>query len=121
MSFFVVRLVRSLPLIIAMAVAAVVIYLVVSYRRSPARAKEVLIKIFTVINGFIVAFFGLASLYALFEDNLKLFDIIVCFAIVGVAGLAITLWCRYLFLKHNPSYRKKPVKVKVKRRWPWSR
>lgn len=119
MSFFVVRLVRSLPLILAMALAAALIYLVVSYRRSPARAKEVLIKVFTWVNGAITAFFGLASLYALFEDNLKLFDIIVCFALVGVAGLGVTLWCRHVFLKNNPSYRKKPVKAKTKRRWPW--
>lgn len=121
MSFFVVRLARSLPLILAMAVAAVVIYLVVSYRRSPARAKEVLIKLFTAVNGGITAFFGLASLYAIFEDNLKIFDITVCFAIVGVVGLAVTFCCRHLFLKHNPNYRKKPVRAQVKRRWPWSR
>lgn len=41
------RLSRVVPLVLLLAVAAGVIYLVVTYRHSPARAKEVLIAVFT--------------------------------------------------------------------------
>ena len=40
---FLARLSRVVPLLIIMAVAAGLIYVVVTYRHSPARAKEVLI------------------------------------------------------------------------------
>lgn len=116
-----VRLSRTIPLLILMAVIAAVIYFVVSYRQSPARAKEVLIKVFTWINGIIIGFFGLTALYALFEGHGAVFDLAGCFALVGVVGLVVTLWCRHVFLKNHPNYRKKPMKAKTKRRWPWGR
>lgn len=53
---FLARLSRVVPLLIIMAVAAGLIYVVVTYRHSPARAKEVLIKIFTWFNGIVVGF-----------------------------------------------------------------
>ena len=65
---FLARLSRVVPLLIVMAVAAGLIYVVVTYRHSPARAKEVLIKIFTWFNGVVVGFFALVSVYAFFDD-----------------------------------------------------
>ena len=59
------RLSRSVPLIIALVVLAIIIYLVVTYRHSPARAKEVLIQVFTWVCGVLSALFGVASVYAL--------------------------------------------------------
>ena len=44
------RLLQSLPLVIVLVILALVIYFVVSWARSPERAKEVLIKFFTVFN-----------------------------------------------------------------------
>lgn len=116
-----VRLSRTIPLIILMAVLAAVIYLVVTYRHSPARAKEVLIKVFTWLNGVIVGFFGLVALYALFEANEAVLDLAACFAAVGIIGLGVTLWCKHVFLRNNPSYRKKPMKASTKRHWPWGK
>ena len=55
------RLSRVIPLVIALAAIAAVIYLVVTYRHSPARAKEVLIRVFTWLTGIISGFFALAS------------------------------------------------------------
>ena len=60
------RLLQSLPLVIFLAVLAVVIYFFVSWLRSPQRAKEILIQVFTVLNTALSAFFLLASAYALF-------------------------------------------------------
>ena len=101
------RLSRSLPLVIALVVLAFVIYFVVSYRRTPTRAKEVLIQVFTVICSIISIFFILASLYALLDGNQAVFELAASFAGVGVVGLIITLICKYFFKKHHPHYKYK--------------
>ena len=51
------RLLQSLPLVIVLVILALVIYFVVSWARSPERAKEVLIKFFTVFNSILLIFF----------------------------------------------------------------
>lgn len=110
------RLSRSIPLVIALIILAVVIYFVVKWRHSPARAKEVLIRVFLVITIALTAAFGLISLYALADSNWAVFELAISFAAVGAIGLAITLICRTVFLKNNPHYRKKASgKAKVKK------
>lgn len=106
------RLSRIVPLLIVLAVVALVVYLVATYRYSPNRAKEILIKMFTVITGAISAFFGLASLYAWFEHNEAVFDLAFSFLLTGLVALAVTRICRAVFLRHNPAYRVKPMKTK---------
>lgn len=115
------RLSRVVPMIILLAVAALVIYLVVTYRHSPARAKEVLIKVFTWLTGIISGFFALASVYAFFDNAPAVLDLTVSFMAVGLIGLGITRLCNWHFLKHNPHYRQKRLSATTKRRWPWSR
>lgn len=104
------RLSRIVPLLVVLAVLALVVYLVVMYRSSPARAKEVLIKMFTVLTSALSAFFGLASLYAWFEGNMAVLDLTAGFLAASLLSLGITLACRAVFLRHNPAYRKKPMK-----------
>lgn len=110
------RLSRIVPMLILLAAIALVVYLVVAYRQSPNRAKEVLIKIFIVLTSVISGFFMLASLYALLENNVAVFDLAFSFMATGVIGLAVTLVCRMVFLRHHPEYRKKPMKAKRLRR-----
>jgi len=110
------RLSRIVPLLLIMAVVAIVIYLVVTYRHSPTRAK-----VFTWLNVVIIAFFGLASLYALFESHAGVLDLALSFAIVGLVCLGITRWCNHVFLKHNPHYRDKRQAARVIRRFPWKK
>lgn len=100
---------RSFPLVIALVVLAVVIYFVVAWRRSPARAKEILIKVFVVLCSAIAVFFTLASLYAVVDDNIPVLELAASFAVVGVVGLIITLICRYVFKKNNPHYKQVPT------------
>lgn len=121
MAFLLVRIMRMIPLIIFMLMLAVAIYLVVTYRHSPAKAKEVLIRVFTWFCAVLIGFFGLASIYALFESNMPIFEIAISCSIVGAIGLLITLRCRYVFWKNNPGYKKKPMKTTTKRRWPWQK
>lgn len=99
------RLSRSIPLLIALALLAVIVYFFVSWRSSPTRAKEVLIRLFTVLCSALSIFFVLASLYALADNNQPVLELAISFAAVGVLGLVITLICRWRFKKNHPHYR----------------
>ena len=50
------RLTRIIPLLLLLAFVAGVVYVVAAWRYSPARAKEILIKAFTVLNVALAAF-----------------------------------------------------------------
>ena len=114
------RLSRIVPGIIILAVLAGIIYLVVTYRYSPAKAKEILIKLFTWITGIVSAFFGLVCLYALIESNEAVLDLAFGFLVAGLIGLGIVQICRYRFIKHNPHYKDQAnTKAKVKHHFPW--
>ena len=114
------RLSRIVPLLILLAVVAGIVYLVATYRYSPSRAKEILIKMFTCITGVLSAFFLLVTLYALLERNEALLDLSASFLATTVIGLAVTRICNAVFLKHHPDYRHKPMKTTREARFPWS-
>lgn len=114
------RLSRIVPLLLVLAVIAAIIYLAVSFFRSSTRAKEVLAKVFTWLCAGLSAFFGIMSLYALFEHNIYVLDLAASFMAVGLIGLGITRWCNHILMKHNPHYEDKPQQAKVIHRWPWS-
>ncbi len=97
---------RSIPLVIALAILAVVVYFFVSWRQSPTRAKELLIKVFLVVCSAISVFFTATSLYALIDGNTPVLELAVACAVVGIVGLAITLACRRVFKKNHPHYRR---------------
>ena len=114
------RLSRIVPLLILLAVVAGIVYLVATYRYSPSRAKEILIKMFTCITGVLSAFFLLVTLYALLERNEAVLDLSASFLATTVIGLAVTRICHAVFLKHHPDYRHKPMKTTREARFPWS-
>ena len=93
---------RSLPLLIALIVLALAIYAFVSWRRTPTRAKEILIKVFFVLCSAITVFFALATIYAVL-------DLAASCMVVGVLGLAVTMVCRHVFRKHHPHYAYEPT------------
>lgn len=100
------RMMQSLPLVIFLIVLAVVVYFVVAWAKSPTKAKEVLIKLFTVLTCVLSGFFLLASAYAFFESNGNVLDLTVPFLIVSLAALGITRLCRWRFVKNHPQYKK---------------
>lgn len=104
-AFIAARLYRIAPLLIILAIIALAIYLVVSWKSTPARAKEVLIKIFIVLNGGLSALFLLATLYALLEGNLFVAEFFATCMATTLIVLSITFVCRFRFLKNNPNYR----------------
>lgn len=83
------RLLQSVPLVIALVVLAIVVYVFVAWVKSPLRAKEILIKLFTVITIVLSVAFGLASLYAFFEHNVKVLEITGTFLVVSLVALGI--------------------------------
>lgn len=101
------RLGQSLPLVIALVVLAVGIYFFVSWTKSPMRAKEVLIKVFTILTLVLSGFFLLASLYALFENNWSVLELTGMFLAIALIALAITRICRWRMLKRYPEYKDK--------------
>lgn len=107
------RFTRILPLLVVMALVAAVIYVAVSWRSSPNRAKELLIRIFFGINGLICVFFGLAALYALFESNSVAVELALSFFAMGAIGLVVTAICRAIFRQNHPHYRFMPVEAEV--------
>lgn len=113
------RLSRTIPLLILLGILAAIIYLVVTYRESPNRAKEVLIKVFTALTGGLSIFFGLLTLYAILESNVAVAELWGTFMAVTLVGLAITRFCRYRFVKNHPNYRFTPSKARVIHRRPW--
>lgn len=104
-AFIIARLYRILPLLVILAIIAVAVYLVVSWRYTPAKAKEVLIKCFIVLNGGLSAFFALATIYAWLEGNAFVADFFISLLVTTLIILGITFLCRWRFLKHNPNYR----------------
>ena len=105
------RISRIVPLVIALAVIAGVVYVVAMFLYSPTRAKEILIKLFTFLMSILSAFFALASVYALVDGNFDVFELAASFLATTLIGFGVTLLCRRTFLKHNPNYRKKPEKT----------
>ena len=112
MSFVFVRLVRALPLLLALAAIAALVYVVVAGLRSPNRAKEVLIKLFTVIGLTLTVSFCVATAYAWLEDNIPVLELAGAFAAVSAFVLVVTRICRRRFIKNHPDYVFKPSRVR---------
>lgn len=106
------RILQSVPLVIALVVLAIVVYLFVAWLKSPLRAKEILIKMFTVITIVLSVIFGLASLYAFAESNVKVLEITGSFLVVALLALGITRLCRWRFVRNHPQYKNKALPTK---------
>lgn len=113
---------RIIPVVLVIALVAGIIYVVMTARTSPERAKEVVIAFFTWVFVALAAFFALASLYALAEHNDAVLDLAISFVIVALVGLGITRLCNRRFLKNHPHYiPKRTGRAKTKRRFPWGK
>ena len=100
-----IRLYRILPLLLVLAAIAIIVYFVLSWRSSPTKAKEVLIRVFTVLTIVISVFFGIVTLYAVFEKNVPVIELAGSCLAVGLVGLLITRICNHVFRKRHPSFR----------------
>ncbi len=110
------RLMQCLPLVVVLIVLACLIYLVVAYTQSPNRAKEVLIKVFTVINSALSIALGLVCLYCFAEGNQGMLEFFGMFLAVALVALVITRICRVIFVHRHPNYEFKRTRARIKRK-----
>ena len=99
-----IRLYRILPLLVVLAIVALVVYLIMSFRYSSDKAKAVLIKVFTWLCGILSIVFAIITLYALFEQNAPVVELTGSCLIVTLAGFVITRICNFVFRKNHPRY-----------------
>ena len=99
-----IRLYRIIPLLILMAVVAAIVYVIMSFRYSSDRAKDALIRVFTWLTIVLSAFFAIATLYAIFEDNTTVIELAGSFLATTLVGLGITRICNHVFRKNHPHY-----------------
>ena len=64
------RLSRIVPLLIVLAVVAAIVYLVATWRYSPNKAKEILIRVFTWFTGVLSAAFAVICGYVWLDGNM---------------------------------------------------
>lgn len=108
-----IRLYRILPLLIVLAVIAVAVYLIMSFRYSSERAKATLIKVFFWLNAVLSIAFLLITAYALLERNAAVSELFGSCLAVTVIGLVVTLICRAVFKKNHPRYGEKVAQASI--------
>ena len=108
-----IRLYRILPLIVLLAVIALVAYLIMSFRYSSEKAKAMLITVFTWLTGILSVFFLLVTLYALFEHNDPVFELAASLLATTLVGLGITRICNAVFRKNHPHYGEKVAQATI--------
>lgn len=108
-----IRLYRILPLLIVLAVVAVAVYLIMSFRYSSDRAKATLIRVFFWLNAVLSVGFALITAYALLERNQAVTELFGSCLAVTLIGLAVTLVCRAVFRKNHPRYGEKVTQATI--------
>lgn len=108
-----IRLYRILPLLVLLAVVAVVVYLIMSFRYSSDKAKAVLIKVFTWLTGVLSVFFALITVYAVFEHNDTVIELAGSLLATSLIGLVVTQICKRVFKKNHPHYGETVVQATI--------
>lgn len=100
-----VRLWRALPEVAFLLVLGAVVFGIVAVTSTVDRAKEVVLRLFHLLNAALTAFFLLGVAYALVDGNQFVAELSAGFAVVSVAALLITMWCRHVYLRNRPGRR----------------
>ena len=105
------RLSRIIPLLIVLAVVAAIVYLVATWRYSPNKAKEILIRVFTWFTGLLSIALAVICLYVLLDNNMAVLELTASFLATSLIALGITRICWAVFVKNHPNYKKRPQKT----------
>ena len=85
-----VRLIRALPLLAIVAVVTAVLYGLLVATSTRDKARRVIIRVLSVINGALTVLFTLVTLYALFENNVYVLELAdVCAALFAIAFIIV--------------------------------
>lgn len=101
------RLSRIIPLLIILAIVAAIVYLVATWRYSPNKAKEILIKAFTWFTGVLSIALAIICIYVLLDGNRAVLELTASFLATSLVALGITRICHAVFVHHHPKYKKK--------------
>ena len=99
------RLSRVVPLVIVLAVIAIIAYFVLQFRYSPPRAKSILARMFTWITGVLSGAFAIACVYAVLDGNIAVLELFATFLATALIGLIVTRICNAALVKHYPEYK----------------
>lgn len=102
-----IRLYRILPFIIVLAVLALAIYLIMSFRYTSSKAKAVMIRIFFWLFAVLSVVLLAITIFALLDKNAIVAELFGSCLAISAAGLVITLICRAIFRKNHPYYGEK--------------
>lgn len=105
------RLSRIIPLVIVLAIVAAIVYLVATWRYSPNKAKEIMIRVFIWFTGALSIALALICLYVLLDGNRAVLELTAGFLVTALVALGITFICRAVFVRHHPNYKKKAQKA----------
>lgn len=106
------RLSRIIPLIIVLAIAAAIIYLLATWRYSPIKAKEILIRVFTWFTGVLSIAFAMICGYVLLDGNRPVLELAAGFLATSLIALGVTRICHAVFVRNHPNWKKKPQRTK---------
>lgn len=106
-----IRLYRILPLLIVLAVIALAIYLIMTFRYSSDRAKAMLIKAFFWIFAVLSIVFAVITIFALLDHNIAVTELFGSCLAVCLIGFVVVLICRAVFRKNHPRYGEDAVKA----------
>ena len=108
-----IRLYRILPLLVLLAVVALVVYLIMSFRYSSERAKATLIRVFTWLCAVLSIVLGIITLYALFEHNQPVIELFGSCLAITLIGLVVTRICNAVFRRNHPRYGEDVAKATI--------
>ena len=110
---FFVRLYRLVPMLVVLAVTAIVIYAVTALRTSKPQAKSNVLLFFTWAFIILSVVFLIGTVYAWAEGNVQVTELIGSFLIACLFFLVITRICYRVFISHYPNYAWKPSRSRV--------
>lgn len=114
---FFIRLTRIVPFIVFLAALAVVIYLTARFRLPSARAKQVVIKCFTITCAVFCVGLGGITLLTVLDSNPFALEIFGSFFVAALLGLIVVRICNWRFLKKYPQYKRRPENTFVYTTW----
>ena len=114
---FFIRLTRVAPFLAVLAVLAVVIYIIARFRFPSARAKQIVIDVFTVISVVLCVGLAFITLMTVLDSNMFAVELFGSFLVAALLGLLIVRLCNRSFLKKYPQYKHRPEDAFVYTGW----
>ena len=114
---FFIRLTRVAPFLAFLAVLAVVIYIIARFRFPSARAKQIVIDVFTVISVVLCVGLAFITLMTVLDSNMFAVELFGSFLVAALLGLLIVRLCNRSFLKKYPQYKHHPEDAFVYTGW----